>query len=280
MPGAMAEPSNPRLLRPFFGATPVLPRSSVRTLLLVSLGMLFENYDIGLVNAALKQIASELGIAAADTGFTLAAIRLGGVGAFLLVPLADRIGRRRTFLACFVGMSLGTFATGLAQTALQFALCQMLARAFLLTASALSVVILVEELPAAQRAAGIGLLSLLGGLGFGLCAGLYAAVDVLPFGWRALYAVGVLPVLLLPFLSRSLVETRRFERERGDAEGVGGLRGWLEPIRRQDWRSCCLAREAIAAASPLADAVYALQGLGLALGIALVAAFVGRLDMD
>ena len=37
---------------------------------------------------------------------------------------------------------------------------------------------------------------------------------------------------------------------------------WLAPIQRQDWRSCALAREALAAASPLADAVFALQGLG------------------
>jgi acyl-CoA dehydrogenase len=43
------------------------------------------------------------------------------------------------------------------------------------------------------------------------------------------------------------------------AELGGG--GWLEPIRRQDWRACCLAREALGAASPLADAVFALQGL-------------------
>jgi len=41
-----------------------------------------------------------------------------------------------------------------------------------------------------------------------------------------------------------------------------GAAGWFEPIRRQDWRSCCLAREALAASSPLADAVFALQALG------------------
>ncbi len=40
-----------------------------------------------------------------------------------------------------------------------------------------------------------------------------------------------------------------------------GEGGWLEPIRRQDWRACCLTREALGAASPLADAVFALQGL-------------------
>ena len=42
-----------------------------------------------------------------------------------------------------------------------------------------------------------------------------------------------------------------------------GAVGWLQPIRDQDWRACCLIREALAAASPLADAVFALQTLGV-----------------
>jgi acyl-CoA dehydrogenase len=41
---------------------------------------------------------------------------------------------------------------------------------------------------------------------------------------------------------------------------LGGA-GWLEPIRNLDWRACCIAREALGASSPLADAVFALQGL-------------------
>ncbi len=41
-----------------------------------------------------------------------------------------------------------------------------------------------------------------------------------------------------------------------------GAAGCFEPIRSQDWRACCLAREALGGASPLADAVFALQGLG------------------
>ena len=38
--------------------------------------------------------------------------------------------------------------------------------------------------------------------------------------------------------------------------------GWLKPIFDLDLRGCCLIREALAEASPLADAVFALQGLG------------------
>jgi acyl-CoA dehydrogenase len=41
-----------------------------------------------------------------------------------------------------------------------------------------------------------------------------------------------------------------------------GSAGLFDPIRDQDWRAASLMREALGAASPLADAVFALQGLG------------------
>jgi acyl-CoA dehydrogenase len=41
-----------------------------------------------------------------------------------------------------------------------------------------------------------------------------------------------------------------------------GAAGWLSAIGRDDLRSLCLVRDAVAAASPLADAVVALQALG------------------
>lgn len=63
---------------------------------------------------------------------------------------------------------------------------------------------------------------------------------------------------------------------RGEPEGDAGARtearellasmgeaGLYTPIGRRDLRGCCLAREIVAAASPLADAVWALQGLGI-----------------
>jgi len=43
-----------------------------------------------------------------------------------------------------------------------------------------------------------------------------------------------------------------------------GSGGWLEPVQALDLRTLCLTREALAYASPLADAVFALQALGSA----------------
>jgi acyl-CoA dehydrogenase len=51
-------------------------------------------------------------------------------------------------------------------------------------------------------------------------------------------------------------------REAREILAILGSNGWLEPIERQDWRACSLIREGLAAASPLADAVFALQALG------------------
>jgi acyl-CoA dehydrogenase len=44
--------------------------------------------------------------------------------------------------------------------------------------------------------------------------------------------------------------------------GLLGAASWLQPILDLDLRGCCLMREALGEASPLADAVFALQGLG------------------
>ena len=76
------------------------------------------------------------------------------------------------------------------------------------------------------------MLAVLGGLGFALASGLYAAVDRLPFGWRALYAIGFAPILLLPFLRANLRETTRFEQHRLRREDAGvALRSWMAPVQ-------------------------------------------------
>ena len=71
------------------------------------------------------------------------------------------------------------------------------------------------------------------------------------------------------FASRSLLPRPSAESDeaaRTEARtllGLMGEAGLFDPIGRRDLRACCVTREAVAAASPLADAVWALQGLGI-----------------
>ncbi len=224
---------NPWWIPPFLGGVPDVEPRLISLLGVVSLALFFEQYDNSTLTSALKFIAADLGMAEHDLGGFLAIIKLGAVPAFLIVPFADRIGRRRVFLAAVLIFSVGTLMTAFAQTAAQFVLAQMVSRMFMLTASAIAFVIVTEEFPALHRGWAIGMLGALSACGNGLGAALFAAIETLPYGWRTLYAIGLVPLLLLPVLRRRVQETRRFNQHRtaaGRRHHAGGLAEWYRPL--------------------------------------------------
>jgi MFS family permease len=226
---------NPWWIPPFLGGVPAgLAPEHLRLLGVLTFALFFENYDISVLGNALPQLAASFGLSKADLGDFTSRVTLGALPAFLLVPLADRIGRRRLLLASVIGMSLGSALTSTSQSATQFVLFQFATRTFLITSAVLSFVIVTEEFPAAHRGWGIGMLSGVAAIGFGLGALFYGFVNRVPLGWRALYLVGVAPLLLFPWLRRGVTETRRFNDVRGAAlasEGMAGaLAGAFRPI--------------------------------------------------
>jgi MFS family permease len=223
---------NPWWIPPFLGRIPPeITPAQLRLVGVIALAMLFENYDLSMLGSAIKYIREDFGLPQSEVGRLTALVRLGAIPALFVIPFIDRLGRRRVFLAAVVGMSLGTLATAFVQSEWQFVAVQMVSRTFLITASATAFVIVSEELPAARRGWGVGMLGALGAFGFGLGAILFAAIEVLPFGWRFLYAVGVVPLLLLPRFRREVHETDRFKRAREAAAASGAAReGWLAPV--------------------------------------------------
>jgi len=222
---------NPWWIPPFLGRVPAIEPHLVRLLGLVALALFFEQYDQSMLTSALKYIATDLGMTESELGGYLGLIRLGALPAFLVVPFADRIGRRRVFLLSVLGISVGTCLTAFTRTAAEFVAAQMATRTFVLTGAAAAFVIVTEEFPAEHRGWGIGILGALGACGHGLGAALFAAIDVLPYGWRALYAVGVVPLFLLPVFARGIPETQRFSRHRADRrDDAGGVASWFRPI--------------------------------------------------
>lgn len=258
-------PRNPWWIPGFFGAIPELEPRLLSLLGFVAFALFFESYDFSLLNAALKHIAQDLGLDETELGAFTAMIRIGALPAFVLIPLADIFGRRRLFLISVALLSAGTFVTAFAQSPEQFIAAQMLTRTFMLTASAVAIVIVTEEFPAAHRGWGIGMLAALAAVGHGFGAILFAAVEVLPYGWRALYAVGVLPLFLLPSFRAGITETGRFRsQDRADIASIGAAaRAWLRPLagiaREKPWRAAGIM--AVGAISSFGHAVvYAFIG--------------------
>jgi putative MFS transporter len=220
----------------FLGGAPDIDPKLIRLVGVVSLGLFFEAYDGSLLTAALKQIAEGLEMREPELGSYLGVIRLGSLSAILVAPVADRLGRRRVFLASIAAFSLGTFLTAFVRGPEQFVLVQMLTRSFAVAAIAVGMVIISEEFPAEQRGWGIGVVSALAAVGHGFGAGIFAAIEIIPGGWRGLFAIGGLPLLLLPYWTRVLPETRRFREHSGSVETSNGARSgiaaMLTPIRR------------------------------------------------
>jgi MFS family permease len=110
----------------------------------------------------------------------------------------------------------------------------MVARACMISCGAMSLVIITEQFPALHRGWGIGMLGALGACGNGFAALVFAFVEKLPYGWRALYALGLVPIVLLPMLRREIKETDRFTRHReahrSDAPQTW-LQAWLQPLK-------------------------------------------------
>lgn len=215
--------------------------AQLRILGAVAFAIYFENYDQAMLTQAIKQIAASFALAEAEIGNLLGWVRLGAVPAILLLPLADRFGRRRMFLLSVFGMSAATTLSAFAPDATVFVAFQMFSRLCMVIGAATAYVIVAEELHAEHRGWGIGILGALGAFGVGLSALIFAAIDVLPFGWRAMYLVGVVPLLVLPILRRNVPETARFGAEAEAAAQSAWWRPLYDLVRVFPGRAAAIA---------------------------------------
>jgi len=69
--------------------------------------------------------------------------------------------------------------------------------------------------------------------GAGLAAAIFAAVDILPYRWRALYVIGAVPIFLVGLLRGRLPETQRFQRQRKAGIGKSAILKLVRDIARQ-----------------------------------------------
>jgi putative MFS transporter len=231
---ASSAPYRPRWLRatPFLGSPPPLTRRQWRVLGLVSLATLFDQYDRALFALALPKIQASLAIAEADVGLLASIVRLGSLPAFLATLAADRFGRRRVLLVTIVGYTLCTGLTALAPDTETFIALQFLTRVFGTAEILLAVVVITEELDAGVRGWGVGALFAIQACGVGVAAILLPVVEWLGLGWRALYAVGLGPLVVLTYWRRTLPETARFEAASRNAEYPASLFGPMAELLR------------------------------------------------
>jgi MFS family permease len=170
----------------------------------------FETYDVALLTLGAPVLAHGLGQSIGAFAVGVAIIRLASLASIPVLRMADRWGRR-TLL--FVSLGFFTIATGLTSLATGLALFvafQMLARVFLATESALASLVIAEDFRPHRRGAGLSVLGVVSGAGFGAVALLMLLIPLTTLGWRLFYLFALIPLAIVVYLRRNLRETRAF----------------------------------------------------------------------
>jgi MFS family permease len=206
-------------------------------------------------------VAEQAGLSGTVLGLGLALIRLASLASLPLAGMADHLGRRRVLLwCCALGLAL-TAAAAASPSYWWFVAAFALARPLLSATNAVAGVVAAEETPSADRARAIALIT----AGYGIGAGLTALIRGIgdgAVGFRLLFVLALVPLLLIPLVARILEEPERFTTVRratdvGRVPRRGLLFDVLRPaLRRRLLTLAGLAFAIAAIASPLTGYLF------------------------
>jgi MFS family permease len=202
-------------------------RASSTLATLAALGVVF-GYLSTLFNQTIAFAADEFHASNSAQGVAGGAVRFGGLLALFLASAADRRGRRTILLGATTAGCLFAATGAVAPSLGWLAGSQVLARGCATAVLIVLGIMTVEEMPAGSRAYAIALLGMAIGLGAGFCVASLVLADIGTWGWRLVYLLPLVGLLLVRNVARRLPETRRFERPHAQVAMSGhGRRLWL-----------------------------------------------------
>ena len=215
-------------------------------LLLVCSAVLFiDGFDTQAIGYVAPAVAQDWKLARGALGPVFGAGLFGlMIGALLLGPIADRIGRRRIVIISTAAFGIGTLATIFASDVPSLMAIRFLTGLGLGGAMPNAVALTSEFSPLRRRATMI--MAMFCGFSIGAAiGGLLAAALIPAFGWRSVFVVGgVVPLLLVPFLVARLPESIRFLALSGRAnDGVAALLTQIAPSVRHPAGTRFVVRE-------------------------------------
>ncbi|WP_438042360.1 MFS transporter [Sorangium sp. So ce128] len=187
----------------------------------LSVASFFEGYDFLALTQILPNFGAQMGLLPRHEGLLVGVINSGTMIAYLLVRKADQWGRRRVLSVTIAGYTIFSVLTAFSPNVYVFAVLQLLARIFLLGEWAVSMVYAAEEYPSDRRGMVIGVIQAFSSLGSIVCAGVVPLLLATPYGWRSVYLVGGIPLVLIAVARRGLRETARFEQAAAERKGEG-----------------------------------------------------------
>jgi AAHS family cis,cis-muconate transporter-like MFS transporter len=190
------------------------------------LGLLIDGADLMLLSYSLNSLKAEFGLTNVEAGslgsFTLAGMAIGGIyGGWA----CDRFGRVKTVVWSILLFSIGTAALGLTHSYWQFATVRFLASLGIGALYVACNTLMSEYVPTRYRTTVLGTLQ--AGWSVGYIVATLLAGWILPIhGWRWLFYIAIIPVILALVMQRFVPEPQAWlnaQAERGK-EKLAGIR--------------------------------------------------------
>jgi MFS family permease len=172
---------------------------------------------------------TDSGVIGYHGGIILAIFLVGwGLGGILFGVVADRYGRARTMAITILVYAVFTGLSGLAQTWEQLAIYRFLTGLGVGGEWGAGAALLAESWPERSRTKAAGIMQSVGGIGFFLASLLYLFIG--PYGWRWVFAGGILPAILAFYVRRSVHEPERWQKARKEGRSI--LKMFTPAVRR------------------------------------------------
>ncbi|GAW50956.1 MULTISPECIES: MFS transporter [unclassified Nocardioides] len=177
------------------------------------LAVALDGFDLVVIGAVIPTISKS-----GDLGFTDASLTTAstmglvgvGIGAVLIGPVTDRLGRRVTLISCIAWFSVLTIAVAFAPNVETFVILRLLAGLGLGACLPIALTFMSEYSPAHRN--GTAMTRVMTGYHVGAVITALLALWVIDaWGWQAMFVVGgVAGLLVLPFMWARLPESETF----------------------------------------------------------------------
>jgi len=191
-----------------------------------------DGYDLAVAGIALPSIMKSMGVTAQNAGFMVSSALFGMMfGAVFLGTVADRIGRRRAIAICLALFSVFTAAAGLTQDPYVFSAMRFLAGLGIGGVMPNVVAQMTEYSPKKIRSTMVTLMFSGYAIG-GMLAALLGKGLIEAYGWSSVFLAAGVPVVLVPFVLRSMPESMPFLIRENRLDELKKILSQMEPRYR------------------------------------------------
>ncbi|MES2160284.1 MAG: MFS transporter [Pseudomonadota bacterium] len=188
-----------------------------------------DGYDLAVAGIALPSIMKSMGVTAQNAGFMVSSALFGMMfGAIFLGTVADRIGRPRAIGICLALFSMFTAAAGLTHDPYAFSAMRFLAGLGIGGVMPNVVAQMTEYSPRKIRSTMVTLMFSGYAVG-GMLAALLGKGMIEAYGWSSVFLAAGAPVVLIPFILKSLPESMPFLIRQGRLAELKSILVRMEP---------------------------------------------------